>query len=526
MILILSSGEGEKSLKNEFGYLGSAALKPIGFKLLLEIQVEELRRHFDDRIVVSVPESARDYVARIAARPLLQQVEFCFVDNDLSLGKALDAVLRQYDPDGAIRILFGDTLIRDFETGLDVVAVAETRSDLKWHCLEPQEHSPGVDGSSLVWAGYFAISSAAALRDHITLADFDFIRAMDNYSDDLGCANWLADQWFDFGNVSTVYSSRVEFALTRVFNEVRFDGHVVTKKSEHNEKILSEVDWYRTVPDNLLTNTARLLNWSEGGYSIEVIPSASLAELFVYCQMPKGFWFDVRDRLAEYFEEAHLALTAAQVDTAPLTRYRHYLLAEKSRERLQEFLDQRNLTPNAHVMLNGLLSPSILEMLETCIEKALSVPPVYGFLHGDFCLSNIFFEQRLNSIKLIDPRGVDRTYGSEQWGDLNYDLGKLFHSINGGYDLILNGFYQMSLGGNDGQSGVLEACYDLDLSDDQAFIREIFSGFSPIAGLSYGEVAAYGALNFFSMLPLHKEDRQRQDALFFNAVRLFLELER
>ena len=69
-------------------------------------------------------------------------------------------------------------------------------------------------------------------------------------------------------------------------------------------------------------------------------------------------------------------------------------------------------------------------------------------VHGDFCLSNIFYDFRAENIKLIDPRGLDTKNNFTIYGDQRYDLAKLMHSIIGLYDHILANLYRINFNKN------------------------------------------------------------------------------
>ena len=66
-------------------------------------------------------------------------------------------------------------------------------------------------------------------------------------------------------------------------------------------------------------------------------------------------------------------------------------------------------------------------------------------MHGDFCFSNILYDFKSQSIKVIDPRGLSGD-GKEQsiYGDLRYDVAKLAHSVIGKYDFIIAGRFSYS----------------------------------------------------------------------------------
>ena len=64
----------------------------------------------------------------------------------------------------------------------------------------------------------------------------------------------------------------------------------------------------------------------------------------------------------------------------------------------------------------------------------------YSVMHGDYCFSNILYDMRNHTIKLIDPRGfLNRERGFSFYGPYIYDYFKLAHSYIGKYDFIISG---------------------------------------------------------------------------------------
>ena len=66
-------------------------------------------------------------------------------------------------------------------------------------------------------------------------------------------------------------------------------------------------------------------------------------------------------------------------------------------------------------------------------------------IHGDFCFNNILCDPLYTTVKLIDPRGesAPRNNYPPGYGDSRYDLVKLFHSIGGHYDSIVNDLFRL-----------------------------------------------------------------------------------
>ena len=64
----------------------------------------------------------------------------------------------------------------------------------------------------------------------------------------------------------------------------------------------------------------------------------------------------------------------------------------------------------------------------------------------EICVLVIFFLDFVaNKIIVIDPRGLNSDNKIEFYGDPNYDIAKLTHSIIGYYDFILAGFHDTKI---------------------------------------------------------------------------------
>ena len=141
-----------------------------------------------------------------------------------------------------------------------------------------------------------------------------------------------------------------------------------------------------------------------------------------------------------------------------------------------------------------------------------------SIMHGDFCFSNILYDFRSQSIKVIDPRGIDFENNISNEGYLIYDLAKYFHSIIGLYDFIIAGNYKVECDNNN------KFNFDIYRPD---YIKEIQNQFlkTKINGISINQKSIFATMIhlFLSMLPLHKDDKKRQQALAANALRLYLD---
>jgi len=140
----------------------------------------------------------------------------------------------------------------------------------------------------------------------------------------------------------------------------------------------------------------------------------------------------------------------------------------------------------------------------------LSVNTAGHLIHGDLCFPNILFDQVSNIFKFIDPRGSFGEAGI--FGDPRYDIAKLLHSIDGGYDLLIHDMFALS---RDGDDITLQQFFPENQGDILAVFETVFG-----TRFDIRDVRLLEGLLFLSMCPLHQENSQRQTAMFMIGLRL------
>ena len=137
-------------------------------------------------------------------------------------------------------------------------------------------------------------------------------------------------------------------------------------------------------------------------------------------------------------------------------------------------------------------------------------------IHGDFHYGNILFDVNTRLVKLIDPRG---NFGSSGiFGDCKYDLAKLRHSISGGYNFICNDLYTYNINSSD------EITFKLPSNADHKIIQQWFDEKIIQANFSILDIKLIEGLLFISMLPLHNDHPDRQNAFFVQGIILLNEI--
>ncbi len=307
----------------------------------------------------------------------------------------------------------------------------------------------------------------------------------------------------------------------RGFNRLNASRRRVEKTGTPHAKIVAEARWFDSLPPALRIHTPAYLGMREEAgvpsYAIEYLHLPTLSDLFVFGRLARGGWGRIFDACDEFLTgcAAHPAGQGEAGDTDTL-----YL--DKTMARLERHARETGLSLDAPCRLGGVALPSLTQMAQAA---AAAIPPAQArhltLVHGDFCFSNILYDARAELARVIDPRGLDSDGRLTSFGDLRYDLAKLFHSVVGRYDHIIAGAARVR---RDGPLDVtLELPGDRSLAVIEAeFLERRYAGMH----MMEASAPAIAVLLFLSMLPLHADVPARQDAFLANAMRLFLRMDR
>jgi hypothetical protein len=227
-------------------------------------------------------------------------------------------------------------------------------------------------------------------------------------------------------------------------------------------------------------------------------------------------------RLLSEFRDIGALVEAPESSPAYAQKFFDELIVKKTWTRFGVFCDGEGLTLDTRFTLNDEKLPPLKRLLELVISNIPeSKPSDISFWHGDFFFGNLFFDFNARRIIMVDPRGLTFDDSVSQYGDFRYDIGKLAHSALGGYDHILANRYFFS------RKNRTELEFRIpDLEGRQhrilagSFCELVHSTF----GLEQPTLYALASLMFFSMLPLHRESPQRQNALLAAALNMAMKL--
>ena len=517
MLLITAGKYIEAELASEFGKIPPCFL-PIGNKRLFEHQLAAFKN--EKNIFLSIPTCfSIDKQDKIKLEEY--RVTIIPVPMGLSLGRSilhcLEIMGNNLEP---LKILHGDTLISPIESDSNnIVSVASTNENYDWAVVTRTQNSitfssDQQDNDTEILSGYFCFSSPKQYKKSLLESNEDFIDSLNDYSKNyIQLKPRLQSDWLDFGHIHTYFSSKSKLTTQRSFNNLKITKRTVTKSSRKHFKMECESDWYKKTPPDLNLYTPKLLstckNTDTTSYTIEYLYLSTLNELFVFGKLPSNAWDRIFDSCNEFLEvcKAHPPETKLKIQTNSLFR-------EKTMRRIEEFSEKSSLDIHAKIIFNGEEVPSIHEQITHCCKQIRdSEDADIGIMHGDFCFSNILYDFRAQSILCIDPRGHIDEETKTIYGDRRYDVAKFYHSIIGDYDLIIAGRYKLHSQDN---------TVNFNIENPRSDLKDIIIN-RKLSGYSANEIFPIMINLFFSMLPLHSDNKNRQQALLANAVRLYKE---
>lgn len=333
-----------------------------------------------------------------------------------------------------------------------------------------------------------------------------------------------AASWIDCGNPDQQAASHRALLQKRSFNELAINPVLgsITKRSRNVEKFVDEINYLRLLPPDISSLFPRVLSfstdWGDPYVTLEYYGYPTLSEMFVYENIDPGIW-----------EQVFIHLRTIAVDE--FGRYRAQLpkdtLVEmvlgKTRARLAMLHSSPESNPDlleligseAPLMINGVSHDNLdvyWPRITAAVHEMSETSPSATIVHGDLCFSNILYDLRSRIIKLVDPRGSFGRVGV--YGDIRYDIAKLYHSVAGGYDLIVNDLFDIAVDGSRRDvSFRLHSRAAHDAVADR--FRTVFFGH-----FQAREITLLTALLFASMIPLHAESPRRQLAMYVRALEL------
>ncbi len=256
----------------------------------------------------------------------------------------------------------------------------------------------------------------------------------------------------------------------------------------------------------------------DGGrfYVLEYLPNLPLNELFVHGRNSFRFWEHKFKSIKKFLEEARLdSVSLDERSRNEIENDTKTLYVDKTFDRISKFEREASFSISEKVAKLNENTITLEHVIRDCIDRTLRLPIVFSVLHGDLCLSNILYDSRTERIKVIDPRGLNFKNEFSIYGDQKYDVAKLAHSVIGLYDFIISRRYTI----DEDEDGFSVLKFDID--ERLQFVQSKFLTIKFLPNVSVLEIMPLVVLLFISMLPLHSDHPQRQQAMLLNSIRIY-----
>lgn len=543
-LLIASSGYVNPTLYGDLGKILTSHI-PISGKLGISELLRKITNHYDKKYVLldSRVLGLSPYLNYYYRATVIEGSAQLSIDQALWL-----AMVSARNEVYSLDIIFGDSLSTDLMNNdaisKDSIYVCQTLDSTSWRQIERdkltnklifKDSFEGEKNKNRI-TGSFKISDLdffCSIWDNIIknrgIQD-SFWGAWEKYDEQKGHSTQIVfdKSWKDIGHLDSYFSARRQLvtAAARSFNSIRV-SHQLDKiyKSGKESKIQAEINWYENIPSKLKKYTFNTYSTDENdSYGLDYSLVIPLNEMWLSENDDDAYWSKFRGRFEELlatFQETN----SNPISKSDLTEAKKYIYYEKLLDRIETFIENCTIPDlyNKNIVLNKKIMPNVSQILAAVkdLVNKISSWDHWSVIHGDLCLSNIFYDRRKDQIKLIDPRG---SFGNEKIeGDPIYDLIKFSHSVLGHYDYFACDLF------------ILTSSASLNLGKENIFDLKIFTPTSPLFSrsilrellmnqikkynLTFKELRLLESTLFLSAAALHMENN-RGDALFLRGIQI------
>jgi dTDP-glucose pyrophosphorylase len=511
----------------------SVGLIPINGRPLIALQIDFLRSLGATEIKVALRSRdtrLREYLVQYS-RLFEVPVGIVEITSDRGPGGTMVEALKPEDFAKGALVLLGDTLIeRDGSFALggeNSVFTSSVEEPQRW-CMVSATAEGAVTklvdkpaaaesaAEAAVGCYWFGRVEAATWTEitHIPGARIEISAILERVRIAQGLSRRSITGWLDCGNVDLLVATRRRMIAARSFNSLVIDElrGTVRKRSTHGDKFRHEINYYRLLPDDLAVFFPRLISHEtsqpDAHVELEYYAYPTISEVYIYEEYGDSFWSAVIDKLGAVLAE--FSKRRAVIKPADCAAFYTSKLSRRLEESRAQSGELGRLLALDELKINGAVMRGVPALWDSLLKAlaGLSDTVSGAVIHGDLCFANILLEPLNKTLRLIDPRGSFHEVGV--FGDSRYDHAKLWHSVDGHYDAIINDMFSVKVSGDTAEFD----CYR-PRAREQVLRR--LEAILP-AGVSRREVRIIEGSLFLSMLPLHADHPRRQLAMLFSGL--------
>jgi len=328
-------------------------------------------------------------------------------------------------------------------------------------------------------------------------------------------------EWYDCGHPDNLMRARRHLLQAREFNSIASDEILgtITKRSRNTEKFVDEIEYYRLLPDDLQPFFPRIFSSTPHGedpfLTMEFYGYPTLTELFVFENLSYHVWRQVFEHLAAVVSKFVNYRKPCKLE------YFEYMYQRRVDERIESL--RQSKTPVAQLIdgytdlvVNGKPYQNF-EKIWPEVQKRLpklARATDFTIIHGGLCFSNILYDLNARVCRLIDPRGSFGQRGV--YGDIKYDIAKLYHSVHGLYDYIVSDLFSYKVCDN-------KVDFTIYVPSEVEKIRQVFDAVF-FEQFDRSEILLIEGLLFVTMGVFHYDFPQRQLAMYTTGIMIWNEV--
>lgn len=327
--------------------------------------------------------------------------------------------------------------------------------------------------------------------------------------------------------------------VTRAYNQFEILPYGQIKKSSKSDRLIDEIDYYIQIRRDTFPDISilfpRLISWS---WDTDADKTTSMIiERYDYDTLGQ---YMINDDLNTYkcdyaMNQLSNILRVFKTYVDPEPSNESYIidmvLHKTTREYnalVQSRLDLLPLFESPHIILNNRLLKNFTSMQTELVDYVMNNMLDYTstIIHGDMCFSNILYSPKTDIIRFIDPRGLFGKKGI--YGDQRYDVAKLMHSVDGGYEFFINDRFRIV--SDDTKSNWSLVFVDADdnpyitTNNEKSYALKAFeSKFFDTGKFKKKDIMIIAGTIFIGMCARHYDSTTRQEAMYLTGVRLLNE---
>jgi dTDP-glucose pyrophosphorylase len=526
-VLILSAGKIEKDLEKIIGDIPSGLIPLNGRPVIFRI-IDKLLDEGFTKLSITV-----GYKKEIIQKIITEQyktIKFEFIPSEFEKppGNSLKTSIR-YCSEEKLLVILGDTLIENNLTNLidknnSFVLSSQKFTNPKNWCVITQKNQKidkifdkdsnlHKNKNQYVLIGYYFFNDVKLLKSILeNFNDEDRIEisyVLDKYKHKKDILVEFSEQWNDVGHLENYFLTKQFLLKARHFNSLYFseDERIITKKSENKIKLIDEINWYKNIPKEFFKLLPTLVDSDVSDdpfLKLEYVQYPTLSEIWLYDNFSTIFWLKIIDDLFKIIHKFNNFKKDVSIGDY------NFMYFDKTVQRINELTTSnilfKKIFDEPTILINNKKFQNWSILKDKIKSKINNLHNVKDncIIHGDLYFSNILYDLKNNDFKLIDPRGK---WGKGNSGDIKYDIAKVRHSIVGGFDTIANGLYSVSY---DKKNGIIFESYKP--KNHELISKKLDSVIEKSWNID--DIKMIEGLLFISMIPLHKDNFERQLAFY------------